>query len=87
MIEVKDQYPFIDTEGNERPDLIKHWGEDKETGKKYAILQKETGIIYGEAIDAYPCKYTYDITDEEIETEEKPIKLEEVEEPIEENKE
>ena len=67
MIKVEEQYPFIDAEGNERPDLIKHWGEDKETGKKYAILQKETGIVYGEAVDVYPCRYTYEVTNIKIE--------------------
>ena len=30
------------------------------------ILQVETGILYGEAIDVVPCRYTYAETDEFI---------------------
>lgn len=32
------------------------------------ILQKETGIIYEDAIDITPCVYTYEETDIPIET-------------------
>lgn len=50
-------------------DLIKTYSN---IGKP--ILQVETGAIYGEAIDIYPCPYTYEETDplddEEIENEE-----------------
>lgn len=65
MIELKQQYPFVDDEGTVREDLIKHYAED-ENGKKYLILQKETGVKYGEAVDVYPCRYTYEVTNEEI---------------------
>ena len=68
MVELKEQYPFVDDEGNIRKDLIKHWAEDEE-GKKYLILQKETGIKYGEAVDVYPCRYTYEATEEPEEDE------------------
>ena len=60
MIEVKIIYPY---EG--RNDLIKHYAED-ENGNKYKIKQVETSIIYDEAVDVYPCRYTYDATDELI---------------------
>lgn len=30
----------------------------------YRIKQVETGIVYDEAIDVYPCRYTYEETDE-----------------------
>lgn len=30
------------------------------------ILQNETGIKYSEAVDVYPCRYTYTETDEPI---------------------
>lgn len=30
------------------------------------ILQNETGIVYDDAVDAIPCKYTYSETDEPI---------------------
>ena len=43
--------------------LIRHFSDE---GKK--LLQVETGIVYGEAVDVIPCRYTYEeITDEEYE--------------------
>lgn len=39
--------------------LIRHYSD---AGMK--IMQVETGIIYGEAIDVVPCSYTYVETDE-----------------------
>ena len=33
------------------------------------LLQVETGILYGDAIDVIPCKYTYEETDQPIESE------------------
>ncbi len=35
------------------PKRIRHWSDE------YKIMQVETGIIYDEAVDRYPCKYTY----------------------------
>lgn len=55
------QYPFIDEEGNEHDDLIRHYSD---SGK--LILQVETGVKYADAIDVYPCRYTYEETDEDI---------------------
>lgn len=66
MIEIKTQYPYIDSKGNEHDNLIKHYAEDSE-GNEYYIKQNETGIIYASAIDVYPCKYTYSATDNKIE--------------------
>jgi hypothetical protein len=34
----------------------------------FRILQNETGIVYDDAVDVLPCKYTYTETDEPIET-------------------
>lgn len=34
------------------------------------ILQYETGIVYDDAVDVIPCRYTYTETDELIEKEE-----------------
>ena len=34
------------------------------------LLQAETGILYGDAIDVIPCRYTYEETDQPIESEE-----------------
>lgn len=70
---IKEQYPFIEENGNPRHDLVKHWAED-ENGVQYLMVQNETGVMYAEAIDIYPCPYTYSQTDikvgEEEETEE-----------------
>lgn len=45
--------------------LIRHYSD---AGIK--IMQVETGIVYGEAIDLVPCAYTYVETDEPEDTEE-----------------
>lgn len=37
------------------------------------ILQNETGVVYDDAVDVMPCKYTYIETDEPIEVPEEPI--------------
>ena len=66
---VKEQYPFIEDNGTIRPDLIKHWAED-ENGVKYLMLQNETGAIYAEAVDIYPCPYTYTQTGTIVDEEE-----------------
>ncbi len=40
--------------------------------KKFYILQVETNNKYDEAYDIIPCRYTYEETDELIESEEEP---------------
>lgn len=45
--------------------LVKHYSD---SGMK--LLQVETGIMYDEAIDIVPCKYTYEETDTPIEQDE-----------------
>lgn len=55
------QTPYIDENGKEYPDLIKHFSA---TGMY--ILQVETGIEYAEAVDVVPCRYTYIETDKVI---------------------
>lgn len=66
MVEVKRQYPYIDENGNERADLEKHYAEN-ELGEKFYIKQLPTEIIYSEAVDVYPSRYTYEATEEKIE--------------------
>lgn len=51
---VIEEYPYIDAEGNERPDLVKHYSDE---GKQ--IVKEGTSDIYEEAVDNYPCKFTY----------------------------
>lgn len=50
---------------NDKPNLVRHYSDE---GKQ--ILQKETGIVYDEAIDTIPCRYTYEETDTYIAEEE-----------------
>lgn len=57
-----EQYPFIDEEGVEHDNLVKHYSDENKL-----ILQVETGVKYAEAIDVYPCRYTYEETEEPIE--------------------
>lgn len=59
--------------------LVRHWANEvAENGTEdfekatYKIKQVETGIVYDEAVDVVPCRYTYEATDipiEEPETE------------------
>ena len=51
--------------------LVKHYSD-----KGVMLLQVETGAKYSDPVDVVPCVYTYEETDELIETEE----AEEVEE-------
>lgn len=46
-------------------DRVRHYSDEG-----FKIRQVETGIIYEDAVDVLPCKYTYEETDEPIETEE-----------------
>lgn len=41
--------------------LVTHYSD-----KGMKLKQVETGIVYDEAIDIIPCKYTYEETDERI---------------------
>lgn len=49
----------------ENGERIRHWSD-----LNFKIRQIETGIIYDDAIDVIPCKYTYEETNEPIEEEE-----------------
>lgn len=62
MVEIKTEYPFQKADSTFDYGLIKHWAED-ENGKRYIMKQVETGAEYGEAVDVYPCPYTYEVTD------------------------
>ena len=54
--------------------LIKHFSDSG-----YMLLQIETGIKYPEPVDAVPCIYTYEETDELIESDEDFLEMSEVE--------
>lgn len=49
---------------NGRQDRIRHYSD-----AGFTVRQIETGNEYGEAIDRYPSKYTYEETDNPIEPE------------------
>ena len=58
MVELRTEHPFQMPNGALNEGLIKHWAED-ENGKRYLIKQIETNLEYGEAVDIFPCPYTY----------------------------
>ncbi len=41
--------------------------EHRYSDKNVKLLQVETGILYEDAVDVIPCKYTYEESDEPIE--------------------
>ncbi|MBR5286219.1 MAG: hypothetical protein IKU30_04910 [Clostridia bacterium] len=71
---IKTQYPYVDEQGTEFPNLIRTYSDE---GK--IIIQVETGHEYEEAVDTYPCKYTY-IEKEDPDPEPEPEPNEPVEE-------
>lgn len=56
---IRSEHPVIMEDGSENYGLIKHYSD---SGRM--IKQIETGDIYGEAVDLYPCRYTYEETGE-----------------------
>lgn len=77
---VQTQYPYIDEHGVSHNSLIKHWTDDEAK----ILLQVETGLLYLEAIDVYPCRFTYSEVDKPVEEEEE-VEEENSEEEEEEN--
>lgn len=51
---VIENYPYVDEQRVEHENLVQHKSDE---GKQ--IIQLETGRIYDDAIDSYPCRYTY----------------------------
>lgn len=43
---------------------VKHYSD-----QNLKILQKETGIVYDDAVDVVPCRFTYEETDQPIDPE------------------
>lgn len=56
---------IIDGSGKKHKDLVRTYSDDETK----MLLQVETGITYDDAIDTYPCKYTYEEIDKQIEEE------------------
>lgn len=48
--------------------LVRHWASDSESGEEatHYLRQIETGILYSEAVDVIPCRYTYEATETPI---------------------
>ena len=69
------QYPYTDEEGITHSNLVKTYSDEN-----FKIVQVETGLVYEEAVDIYPSRYTYEETNEQIEVPE-----EETEEETEQN--
>ena len=48
--------------------LGRHWASDSETSGEatHYLRQAETGILYSEAVDVLPCRYTYEATETPI---------------------
>lgn len=65
------QYPYIDTNGYIRNDLIKTYSD-----LNFKILQGGTGLVYDEAIDVYPSSFLYIETDEKIDSDDETIDYE-----------
>lgn len=47
---------------------VRHYSDED-----FKIRQIETGIVYDDAVDVVPCRYTYEETDEPIEPPEPPV--------------
>lgn len=47
--------------------------ERRYSDKGVKLLQKETGHLYDDAVDVIPCRYTYEETDEPIESDQSAI--------------
>lgn len=62
---VIQQNPFIDGNGKKHKDLVRTYSDDETK----MLLQVETGVTYDDAIDTFPCKYTYEEIDKPIEEE------------------
>lgn len=54
---------MIQTEYLNDGTLIKHYSD-----AGYMLLQNETGIKYADPVDVVPCRYTYEETDEPVDS-------------------
>lgn len=62
---VVEQHPWIDEYGQPHDELVLHYSDER-----MMILQEQTGVKYENAVDVFPCQYTYVETDEPIEHDE-----------------
>lgn len=59
---VIEQHPYVNAKGKSNSKLVKHYSDEGKT-----LIQLETGREYEEAIDNYPCEYTYVEKPDEVE--------------------
>ena len=71
---LRTQYPFVDEQGVVHENLIRHYTDDPE---HKTLLQVETGVEYDDAVDLYPCAFTYEEIDKPIEEEQETKSIEE----------
>lgn len=64
MVEVKEIHPY-----NDNNNLVYHYAED-ENGERYTVIQNETSVEYQDAVDVYPCRYSYRVGNKIEETQE-----------------
>lgn len=62
QIDAQEDYPWVDDEGKEHPGFIRYYSQN---GKK--IRNVQTGELYDEAVEIYPCKTKYYETDINLE--------------------
>lgn len=52
---IQEQHPYIDEKEKKRNDLVKHYSDEG-----LPIMKLETGEVYDEAIDQWPCPFHYE---------------------------
>lgn len=58
---VKEEYPYSDEKGFADFDKVKHYSDSGKT-----LIQVETGKEYEEALDVYPCQFSYVEKEDEV---------------------
>ena len=52
---IQEQHPYIDEKKKKHSDLVKHYSYEG-----FPIMKMETGEVYDEAIDQWPCPFHYE---------------------------
>ena len=52
---IQEQHPYIDEKRKKHDDLTKHYSDEG-----LPIMKMETGEVYDEAIDQWPCPFHYE---------------------------
>ena len=54
---------MVNSELLENGTRVRHWSD-----AGYKLRQEETGLLYEDAVDTVPCRYTYTETEEPLDT-------------------